>query len=133
MLIDSWLISTPNHITQATNGYNQSMGVVVVLMIFLGKWGFNWATYHLKWPIVNVNGQRYYLYGGIDGKGIYAASFFTFIKPGPIGSLDLEPFYAYLTSNKLIASSLHITDVQFGNEINQGNGTMTINSYSIQQ
>ena len=97
VLIDSWVTTTSNHLDQTPNGYLASEGIVVELMIFLDNWGSNWATYYLKWPIVTVNGQKYYFYGGLEHGGIYAASFFPVSKPGPIGSLDLAPFYAYLT------------------------------------
>ena len=81
---------------------------------------------------MTINGQSYYFYDGLQYGGMYAASFFPVSKPGPIGSLDLAPFLKYLTSNNLLSGNLYVADTQFGNEINRGNGTNTINSYSVQ-
>ena len=133
VLIDNWITSTPNHIRNTPNGYLASEGVAVELMIFLDNWGSQWATYYLKWPIVTINGKQYYFYGGLEQGSMYAASFFPVSKPGSVGSLDLVPFLNYLTANNLISNSLYFANTEFGNEIKQGSGTMTINSYSVQQ
>ena len=133
VLIDNWITSTPNHIRNTPNGYLASEGVAVELMIFLDNWGSQWATYYLKWPIVTINGKQYYFYGGLEHGNMYAASFFPVSKPGTVGSLDLVPFLNYLTANNLISNSLYFANTEFGNEIKQGSGTMTINSYSVQQ
>ena len=133
VLIDNWITSTPNHIRNTPNNYLASEGVAVELMIFLDNWGSQWSSYYLKWPIVTVGGKQYYFYGGLGQGNMYAASFFPVSKPGPIGSLDLVPFINYLTTNNLISNNLYLANTEFGNEINQGNGTMTINSYSVQQ
>jgi len=128
VLIDNWITST-----LTPTDYTASGGVAVELMIFLDNWGTNWATYYLKWPIVTINGKQYYFYGGLEQGNMYAASFFPVSKPGTVGSLDLVPFLKYLTANNLISNSLYLANTEFGNEIKQGNGTMTINSYSVQQ
>ena len=133
VLIDNWITSTPNHIRNTPNGYLASEGVAVELMIFLDNWGSQWATYYLKWPIVTINGKQYYFYGGLEQGSMYAASFFPVSKPGSVGSLDLVPFLNYLTANNLISNSLYFANTEFGNEIKQGSGAMTINSYSVQQ
>jgi len=128
VLIDNWLTTT-----LTPTDYSVSGGVAAELMIFLDNWGSNWATYYLTWPIVTINGKQYYFNGGLEQGNMYAASFFPVSKPGPVGSLDLVPFLRYLTSNNLISNSLYFSNTEFGNEINQGTGTMTINSYSVQQ
>ena len=128
VLIDNWITST-----LTPYDYTASAGVAVELMIFLDNWGSQWATYYLKWPIVTINGKQYYFYGGLEQGSMYAASFFPVSKPGTVGSLDLVPFLNYLTANNLISNSLYFANTEFGNEIKQGSGTMTINSYSVQQ
>ncbi|MBN2340815.1 MAG: hypothetical protein JXX29_12755 [Deltaproteobacteria bacterium] len=47
------------------------------------------------------------------------------------GQIDLMPFVSYLVANEHLPADAYIAEVEFGNEIWSGNGTMVVQNFSV--
>lgn len=111
---DIWFTSVPNG-----NGST----VTDEIMIWTHKGSFD-----IKAPLLGTFDA-----GGVTGK-IYHQGTYTAIvtdQDMPVGSIDLAAVFAALTQMGILSTDTYLAAVQFGSEIVGGNGSLSINQFSL--
>lgn len=80
---------------------------------------------------LSINNELYDLYKNTTWSTI---PYIAFVKKESdwSGQLNILPFITYLVQNKHISSNHYLSDVEFGNEIWSGKGTMEIENYRVE-
>ena len=82
---------------------------------------------------VTIGGVTYDVVVNTASNNGYSWPFLVFAARTPLlnASLQLQPFFAYLTAHGYLSSANYINSIEFGAEVVQGVGTATIHSYSV--
>ena len=82
---------------------------------------------------VTIGGVTYDVVVNTASNNGYSWRFLVFAARTPLlnASLQLQPFFAYLTAHGYLSSANYINSIEFGAEVVQGVGTATIHSYSV--
>ncbi|MBF0494958.1 MAG: VCBS repeat-containing protein [Deltaproteobacteria bacterium] len=120
--VDIWVNSdaTPN-----------PSNIIGEIMIWTQNYGMTpWPGAQIIEPNLTVGGSNYavyYLANGPSGKSV------AFVRTSPTssGTLPCHELFKFLTDKGIFTGDNYISSIEFGNEVVRGNGTTTLNSYSV--